>query len=735
MRPNIVQLLIVSLLVALPACKERKHANPDGEVPGDSSVPDTIVGPPIDGAAPAVDTGRLDTGGMVSPVDTSPDLPTPDLPSPGTDVPVLPDVPPSDILTLADLPADLPVPDTLPPPPPDVAPDLPTDKPPVATDTPADLGPDVVVTTPDAPGTCSSSADCTGICQTCNASRVCVPAVSQADPNGRCLGTCDATGACKSKKGQSCQTVAAGCESGTTCSPDGICCDQACSASCMACDISGSLGTCTPVASGNPHGSRAACTAGEAACDGSCAGKADGTCSYPTKACTGVVTCSGTDRLASQFACASGKCQVSSYQTCSGGFACSGSACKTSCVSSADCQSGYYCYNQSCHAKVVSVATGGTHTCAALADGRVVCWGGDYAAGHMLGDGVVHTSPVANPVQVSGMSTAKVVRASNAATCALTSAGTVFCWGDGDHGELGTGTNTPASGQTSYWKNTPVQVITSTGAALAGATDLYAGGGSFCAQTSAQILCWGDNSGGVLGFDTASYPAAILSATPLPGATTASSFTMGYAYQLAVTGSTVLHAWGDNRSSGLVVSDLASGNVYPSYSGQNVSLSSAISQVSAGAWQACLLLANGYVQCWGDNFYGGLGNGGTTDDPIPGHRTGSGISFVATRLACGTDFVCAQTSDASNVVCWGDNGTGVISSNTSNNKIVLPTTVALGLPIGLTVAEVVTAATSSHVCAVISDGSLMCWGRGDFMQTGTGQTTTATTPAFVKANW
>ena len=84
---------------------------------------------------------------------------------------------------------------------------------------------------------------------------------------------------------------------------------------------------------------------------------------------------------------------------------------------------------------------------------------------------------------------------------------------------------------------------------------------------------------------------------------------------------------------------------------------------------------------------------------------------------------------------WGDNDYGVISSNTSNNKIVLPTTVALGLPIGLTVAEVVTAATSSHVCAIISDGSLMCWGRGDWMQTATGRTTTATTPAFVKANW
>jgi alpha-tubulin suppressor-like RCC1 family protein len=83
----------------------------------------------------------------------------------------------------------------------------------------------------------------------------------------------------------------------------------------------------------------------------------------------------------------------------------------------------------------------------------------------------------------------------------------------------------------------------------------------------------------------------------------------------------------------------------------------------------------------------------------------------------------------------GYNDNGVINSNTSNNKIVLPTTVPLGLPVGLTVTEVVASATSAHVCAIISDGSLMCWGRGDFMQTATGQTTTATSPAFVKANW
>jgi alpha-tubulin suppressor-like RCC1 family protein len=163
-----------------------------------------------------------------------------------------------------------------------------------------------------------------------------------------------------------------------------------------------------------------------------------------------------------------------------------------------------------------------------------------------------------------------------------------------------------------------------------------------------------------------------------------------------------------------------------------MALTSAISQVSASAWNACLLLSTGQVQCWGDNFYGSLGIGGSTNWPIPGQQI---FTSGFTHLAVGDEFVCAQTADTHNVTCWGDNDYGVINSNTSNNKITLPTTVALGLPIAVTVTEVVTGSSAAHVCVLISDGSLMCWGRGDWMQTGTGQTTTATTPAFVKPNW
>jgi hypothetical protein len=205
------------------------------------------------------------------------------------------------------------------------------------------------VTTCIAAGACCTNSDCAGLCKMCNASHACVAATGQDDPNGRCVGTCDGIGTCKSKQGQTCQTVAAGCVGGTTCSPDGVCCDTACGASCMACDLAGFVGTCKPVLSGNPHGSGTRTSCGtDPTCGGTCAGKADGTCSYPTKVCGPAASCSGTDKALAQSSCGNGTCPAQTAITCTAGFACAAGSCNTTCTTSADCQTGYNCASQKC---------------------------------------------------------------------------------------------------------------------------------------------------------------------------------------------------------------------------------------------------------------------------------------------------------------------------------------------------------------------------------------------------
>jgi alpha-tubulin suppressor-like RCC1 family protein len=130
----------------------------------------------------------------------------------------------------------------------------------------------------------------------------------------------------------------------------------------------------------------------------------------------------------------------------------------------------------------------------------------------------------------------------------------------------------------------------------------------------------------------------------------------------------------------------------------------------------------------------GTGDGTPSSDPIPGHKV---AAFTASHLTGGSDFTCAQTSDLGNIACWGNNSGGVMNPDTVTNRYyTVPTPVALGLPAGLTVKEVATSGAAKHVCTIISDGSLMCWGDNHYLQTGTGQASNfVTVPSFVQANW
>ena len=75
---------------------------------------------------------------------------------------------------------------------------------------------------------------------------------------------------------------------------------------------------------------------------------------------------------------------------------------------------------------VSGIAVGGWHACAWRRDGRVFCWGnGEHG---QLGDGA--SDDVATPVEVPGVSGIVQVVAGFASTCARTKAGDVLCWGE-----------------------------------------------------------------------------------------------------------------------------------------------------------------------------------------------------------------------------------------------------------------------------------------------------------------
>jgi alpha-tubulin suppressor-like RCC1 family protein len=134
---------------------------------------------------------------------------------------------------------------------------------------------------------------------------------------------------------------------------------------------------------------------------------------------------------------------------------------------------------------VSMVASSIFHSCAVTTTGAVKCWG--LGIRGALGNGSAATSFI--PVDVTGLGSGiSMVAVGAGHSCAVTTTGAVKCWGRGVRGELGNGANQDSA--------IPVNVRgLNTGVLM-----VAAGNGHSCAITTAgKVYCWGANDTGALG--------------------------------------------------------------------------------------------------------------------------------------------------------------------------------------------------------------------------------------------
>jgi len=314
-----------------------------------------------------------------------------------------------------------------------------------------------------------------------------------------------------------------------------------------------------------------------------------------------------------------------------------------------------------------TITAGVAHTCALTNTGTVLCWGSNEFG--QLGNG--GTTNIASPVQVVGLASSAVsIAAGSESTCALTSLGTVWCWGDNSHGQLGNGTFAQST--------VPVQVMASTGSApLTDVARIAAGQSHTCAVTNAgAALCWGDNSKGELGNGT-----EIVSGLPVP------------------------------------VSGLTSG----------------VATIAAGSDFTCAITTDGGAKCWGDGVSGQLGNATLTNSATPStvlDPTGTLPLGGVVSISAGFENACALTAE-SNVLCWGANASGQLGTGTSSSASALPVEVldSNGLaPLGGIIA--ISSGLDSN-CAITATGTAECWGTNTSGQLGNGNNTNSPTPITV----
>jgi alpha-tubulin suppressor-like RCC1 family protein len=146
---------------------------------------------------------------------------------------------------------------------------------------------------------------------------------------------------------------------------------------------------------------------------------------------------------------------------------------------------------------------------------------------------------------------------------------------------------------------------------------------------------------------------------------------------------------------------------------------STAAQLTSGVLHACARTPEGAAYCWGGGTSGQLGDGTSTNRTTP--TPVSGLSSGVNSVVAGYQHTCALMTGGS-VRCWGRNDLAQLGDGSITNRS-LPVAVQ-----GLTNVISIGAGTS-HTCAVTASGGVKCWGNNNQGALGDGTTATVrTTP-------
>ena len=465
------------------------------------------------------------------------------------------------------------------------------------------------------------------------------------------------------------------------------------------------------------------------------------------------------------------------------------------------------------------ITAGGYHSCALLSGGAIKCWGGNYFG--PLGTNDRSRGDTTTPAAVYGISNATQVVGGSLHSCALLADQTVQCWGYDMFGQTGEmfsisdpylayDCKTDPRGMGNqcdpiYFAPRPLAGITAAIQVAAGGNpDGYgAGVGQGEAHSCAllkggAITCWGDNSAGQLGVttltDATQIVAGALSTCALrTGGTIACRGALGYVEKLdppavtrspstqftsksvsitvsANTGTTLKCTLDNNQptacTSPVQLTNLSEGQhtlgitqnpIGNSTESDPVTTTWTVDTVAplapvvttkpsspsyvrtatfaftgeADARYACSIDAGAYASCTGPVSFTNLSEGSHSFRVKQTDQAGN-TSEAATsswdidlrQVAVGDLHSCALLTGGS-VKCWGRNSEGQLGAGSSTPDSNAPVAVA-----GLTSATQI-AGGGSHSCALLGDQTIRCWGANGDGRLGDGTTFLRTTPVAV----
>ncbi|MDP1847051.1 MAG: hypothetical protein Q8K79_04585, partial [Solirubrobacteraceae bacterium] len=255
--------------------------------------------------------------------------------------------------------------------------------------------------------------------------------------------------------------------------------------------------------------------------------------------------------------------------------------------------------------------------------------------------------------------------------------------------------------------------------------------GATPAPTSFPVRCWGFSGNGQVGYGNTGVVGddetpATAGPVPLGAGRTAQALAVGDYHTCAVLDDGTVRCWGYGNEGqlGYGSRNHVGDNELPSTMGAvNIGTGRTATAITAGGNHTCAVLDDGSVRCWGLGEFGQLGNGSTAsigDGERPGEidpvKLG-GQSAVA--ITAGAFHTCVLLADGS-VRCWGLGGNGQLGYG-DTTAVIDPTTKPEPVNLGAPATAITAGAT--HSCAVLTDGSVRCWGLNDLGQLGYGNTT------------
>jgi hypothetical protein len=359
---------------------------------------------------------------------------------------------------------------------------------------------------------------------------------------------------------------------------------------------------------------------------------------------------------------------------------------------------------EGCRLRATAVAAGNAHACALMTDGTVRCWGANYRG--QLGDGT--TTYRSAPVEVEGLRDIQAITAGDRHTCALRRDGTVWCWGSNDLGQLGragvgrrtrlgwagdyaarpaavTGLGRVAAiaagatyglalsegGAVEFWGQMGLpldgpDIHEPFRLSVSGVNQIAARDGIACALGRDGASCWGPDVFRIAGGRTAG-PFDLVS---LDEATAWDPVSIGMDFVCGVD------AAGRARCSGEPTSLGHAGRRARFEMYDRDVLVEGLADVTtlSGRSQACAVVRDGRVACWGRDTFAALRPNpdrppaGTHDrhsEPVL-HKRPVWIAGLAdaVQVAVGPASACAVTRSG-RVRCWGENGYGQLGDATT----------------------------------------------------------------------